>query len=268
MSVPAPDSSGTPGTCENEDAVAFGEDVVVVVDGAGLPAQLRAGCVHSVAWFARSIAQTFCLRLGDRSASMRAALGETIASVRDAHAGTCDLGAGSPSATVAAWRISGDHVEHLVLCDAAVLLVELDSRVTEVTDRRLQRVLDAVRDAGATDPRPARRAAVEAARNRPDGFWCVHDDPAAAEHAIEGRTRLSALSGVVACTDGATRAYELLRTHSVEEFAHAALRGDVEHLAAAVRREEVRRAGDLRRRGHKPHDDLTVVATSLTSSVG
>src|SRR3954470_13562890 len=96
----------------------IGDGVAVVVDGAGIPADLRAGCEHSVEWFARSVAQVFHALLVERSRSMVESLAETIRRVRDSHATSCDLAAGSPSATVAAWRTTGRRLEYLVLCDA------------------------------------------------------------------------------------------------------------------------------------------------------
>ena len=268
MSVPASSAS------ENEDAVVVGEDAVVVVDGAGLPAQLRTGCVHSVAWFARSIATTFHRQLGDRSTSMRDALAETIAGVRDSHGASCHLDDGSPSATVAAWRIAGDHVEYLVLCDATIVLADTAGGATAVTDRRLQEVLEVasrtarVSSPDSDDPRVWRRAAVEAARNMTGGFWCVQDDPAAAMHSMEGQVPLRALSGVVACSDGATRAYDLLGTHTLEAFARNALRGDAATVAASIRQAETAQTGNLERQGVKIHDDLTIVAQPLRPAGG
>ena len=262
MSVPA--SS----TLENEDAVACGDGVVVVVDGAGLPAELRAGCSHSVAWFARSVAETFHGHLTDRSSSMRDALAETIAVVGNSHRASCRLADGSPSATVAAWRITGDQLEYLVLCDASVTLVDARGGTVEVTDRRLAAVLEAAGKAGsattAGDRRAARRAVVEDARNQDGGFWCVHHDPAAAAHAIEGRVPVGALSGVVACSDGGTRAYEVLGTHTLTDFAQSALRGDGSALVESIRQAENAQVDDLRRQGLKLHDDLTIVAQPLT----
>lgn len=262
-----PASSGL----ENEDAVVVGDGVVVVVDGAGLPAELRAGCTHSVAWFARSVADTLHQGLVARSKSMREALAETIAVVRDSHRASCALADGSPSATVAAWRIVAGNLEYLVLCDATIVLVEDQGGAVEITDHRLRDVLaaapreDASSSVGTAHVRAARRSALEAARNRTGGFWCIHDDPAAAPHAIEGRVQLRGLSGVLACSDGGTRAYDTLSTHSLADFSDHALNGDLKKLAASIRHAEAMQAENLRQRGLKIHDDLTIVAQSLGS---
>jgi hypothetical protein len=255
---------------ENEDAFVVGDGVVVVVDGAGLPAELRAGCCHSVAWFATSVADTLHGLLLSRQRSMKDALAETIATVRASHEASCRLTEGSPSATVAAWRTNGDRLEYLVLCDASLVLVDHQGTAGEVTDRRLQDLLDALGSPGSTNGagdrdqvRTFRRAAVEAARNKPGGFWCVHTDPAAAAEALTGDVPLADLGGVLACSDGAARAYDLLHTHTLDEFAATVLRGDGDVLAARIRSAETELAQDLRLHGIKTHDDLTIVAQPL-----
>ena len=58
------------------------------------------------------------------------------------HENTCDLAAGSPSATVAAWHITGSDLEYLVLCDSSLLLSFTDGRHLEVTDDRLNQVVE------------------------------------------------------------------------------------------------------------------------------
>lgn len=247
VSVPA-----NPGV-ENEDAAVSGSDVVVVVDGAGLPADLRAGCHHSVAWFASTVARVLHTHLVSRASSMKTALATTIEEVRDSHAATCDLDRGSPSATVAAWRISDNQLEHLVLCDASILLAHADGQVRDIADDRLARVV------AGSFTRSDRRQAVEAARNRPGGFWCVHTEPAAAKQALQGVTNLADLVGAVACSDGASRAYDLLKVQTVEEFAALALGSDVAAAARRVRAGELEQATSLREQGLKVHDDLTLV---------
>ena len=95
---------------ENEDAFALGEGVAVVVDGAGLPKELRSGCRHSVHWYADALARAFRNHLDRRDSEMPHALAVAIAEVVDSHAAGCRLAEGSPSATVAAWRLHLDTV--------------------------------------------------------------------------------------------------------------------------------------------------------------
>lgn len=250
-----------------------GDGVVVVIDGAGIPAELRSGCSHSVAWFAQSVADTLHGLLVSRSSSMSDALAETIVQVKASHEMTCDLAEGSPSATVAAWRMADDHLEHLVLCDASLILVDDHGRAIEITDHRLQRVLGSVEPLDATGAaadgdqlRAARRFAVEAARNVPGGFWCVHTDASAATEAVHGVVPVTGLAGVLALSDGGARAYELLGTHTLDEFAGQALSGELQALSETIRNAETHQADDLRRQGLKIHDDITIVAQPLNDT--
>lgn len=258
----------------NEDALWIGDGVVVVVDGAGLPRRWRAGCEHPVAWFARSVADDLGRRLVDRGTPVREALRATIEAVAGAHGPGCDLTAGSPSATVAAWRTDGSEVEVLVLCDSSIILVR-DEEIEHLTDTRLDEVVEplvaaqlAVDAASGAEPSGARRAehqraGLEATRNRPGGFWCVHTDPAAADEAVVRRLHRDHVSHVIAASDGATRAFLDLGTHTLRTFVEACRAGELEPLAHAVRRAEIRHTRRLRERGSKIHDDLTLAVTDL-----
>jgi hypothetical protein len=244
---------------ESEDACALADGIGVVVDGAGLPKAMRQGCSHSVAWYARMLAEELRMRLESRTASMTDALAGAIAEVTDAHVHTCDLTQGSPSATVAAWRILGDEVEHLVLCDASVVLVGADGGAREVTDDRVTaavqtRAASLASAAGVpTATAEMRFAALDAARNVEDGFWCAHTDPDAARHALTGRTPVSELRAVVAASDGATRGFQLVRAHSLQDFADLAAGGDLARIAAEIRSaEDVHGVPPLT----KPDDDI------------
>lgn len=247
----------------------------VVVDGAGLPRSLRAGCRHSVSWYAEQIATTFGTALIDRQITMVRALGRAIADVAGRHGG-CDLDQGSPSATVAAWRIRPPLVEYLVLCDASAVFLDRDGHAVEITDNRLAlvtapRIVQLHTSSNAGHPKPsealaARREAVEAHRNVHGGFWCCHTDPAGAEHALTGSFSLSDLAGLIIATDGATRGYQSLGIHTVERFARDCVAGDGPALLAAVRAEERRGRRHLLDNATKVHDDATMVAISLYGS--
>lgn len=250
----------------NEDAVALGDGIAVVVDGAGLPKELGQGCAHEVAWFSRAIADAFRDRLAD-GMSMKAALAAAIEGVADRHRDGCDLSAGSPSATVAAWRIRGGQVEHLVLCDASVVLVGPDGQTVEVTDQRIGSAvtgrvaaLAGLGDGGSPTREQRRRfgfEALEGTRNRADGWWCVHHDPAAAEHALTGTVAVDDLVRIVAASDGGTRGFQLLHAQSLDEFGRAA--ADPATVTAVVRAAESARREVSERDGTKVHDDLTLV---------
>ena len=191
------------------------------------------------------------------------------------HRPECDLALGSPSATVAAWRVDARGVEYLALCDASVLVVGADGEVRELTDDRHEQAtrpliearLEAKQDAGGAvsfnDVREARREATETTRNTHEGFWCVQDDPRAAHQAVHGVLDRDEVVGVVAATDGATRAFRLLETHTLDEFARTVLEGGLVSVARTVREAERAHTSALTTDGLKVHDDLTVVADRL-----
>jgi hypothetical protein len=268
VSVPAEENT------DNEDAFALGDGVGVVVDGAGIPADLRAGCCHTVAWYANILATTFRDLLERRSSDMRGALAEAIAEVTASHQYSCRLDEGSPSATVAAWRLTPHTVEYLVLCDASIILSRRDRTVAELTDDRIARVTARITeehtkqaqargDALASDDlRAARRAAVEGARNRPGGFWCCQTDPNAASEAMAGQADPDAVRAVLAASDGATRGHQLLHVLPVTELVQAVIDGEAATAIETIRLAE-RRDTTLAPRGIKQHDDATLVCLVL-----
>lgn len=260
---------------ENEDSTANTPQIAVVVDGAGIPSSLRSGCSHSVAWYSRTLATTFQLHLAAPRVTMQDGLRSAIAEVVAKHENTCDLAAGSPSATVAAWRITGPDLEYLVLCDSSLLLSFTDGRQLEVTDNRLSQVVEPwVENALAkraqsglsTSPheiRAASRQAVESLRNTPGGFWCCHNDPAAADEALQGSIPLAALRGVVLATDGATRGIHLLGSHTLAETVDAALSSTAEELLRQIRAAEDAQIKSLTLQAVKVHDDATLVSAKI-----
>lgn len=259
---------------ENEDAVALGDGVAVVVDGAGLPKELRRGCRHSVRWYAGNLARAFRDHLVRLDSEMPDALAAAISDVAASHSVDCRPEEGSPSATVAAWRAHEDSVEYLVLCDASVVLAFRDGSVAEVTDDRISRATqpvidqflrDVSRNSGVIttdDKRSARLAAVEQTRNREGGFWCCHTDPAAAFAAIHDRTDRDILRAVVAASDGATRGYQVLGIHTPAALTSAAGSDDLTALIASIRDAEERN-GVLVQQAIKQHDDATIVAATF-----
>lgn len=254
---------------ESEDACALGDGIAVVVDGAGLPKTMRQGCGHSVAWYARMLAESFRVGLEDRGTSMTEALAAAIAEVTAAHRGTCDLDAGSPSATVAAWRIVGDEVEHLVLCDAAIVLAGRDGTVLEITDDRItpairRRAAELLGDGphSHAEIAAARFRALDEVRNVEGGFWCAQTDPDAARHALTGRTSISVLAAIVASSDGGTRGFQLVGAHTLERFAELASAGRLAEIAGEIRGAEDAKGDWV---FAKPHDDIALVAQTFSA---
>lgn len=260
---------------ENEDSTACASHVTVVVDGAGFPKSMRSGCSHSVAWYSRTLAAAFQFFLTDPQLKMRDALRSAISDVVAEHENLCDLAAGSPSATVAAWRVTGSHLEYLVLCDSSILLSLADGRYLEVTDDRMSRVVESwVKADLAQDSRTdllispqellaVRGEALDTLRNTSNGFWCAQNDPTAADEALEGSIPLHKLRGVVLATDGVTRGIHLLGSHSLEETVETALSNAHDQLLEQIRAAEDDQREALALRAIKVHDDATLVSAKI-----
>lgn len=238
------------GTAPNEDAVGVLGDVAVLLDGAGLPQRFRAGCHHGVAWFSHTLAAHLLTRAQDPVTDLREALAGAIADVRRLHEGECDLAAGSPSATVVAVRRRAEHLEHLVLCDSALLLRHRDGPVRRITDLRIDEVVRAEPSADA----------VEARRNAEGGFWVARHEEEAAAQALQERTPLASLASAHLVSDGITRAVDLLGLHDDTSLVEA-LETEPGAAMRALRRAEEALAVDHRPR--KVHDDATVLTFFL-----
>lgn len=228
----------------DEDAGGALGDVAVVVDGAGVPPRLRAGCRHEVAWFSHALAAAL-LRHGQDAPDLRTALREAIREVRSRHERTCDLEAGGPSATVAAVRRRGDELEHLVLCDAAILLRSSDGTVRLLTDDRLDRL------------RPGRPGPeIEALRNAEGGFWVARHEDRCADEALTGALPLGEVERIHLISDGVLRAVDPVGSHDLDALERD-LDADAGAFLARLRADE--RGLPRERRPRKLHDDATAV---------
>jgi len=201
----------------NEDLLAYRDDLVVVLDGCGVPdsiaTELRRGCRHGVGWYVRSLADELLARAADHRATLPDALAGAIAAVTDAHRDDCDLSnVDTPASTVTVLRQRGDVLDHLVLSDSSVVF---DRRraghgIEVVCDDRIAAVLPSGPALPLDDPRRAERdragsAARSAKLNRTGGFWVAATDPAAAREALTGTVPVAGVAGVLLATDGATR---------------------------------------------------------------
>ncbi len=254
----------------NEDAAGHRGDAVVLMDGAGMPRETRAGCRHTVRWFARSATEAYLDRLQDPRVSMRDALSRAIRDVAVQHADECDLDAGSPSATVVAVRRVHDTLEHLVLCDSTLGIVTaagvevVTDRALETTHHPLDEVLRNLRD--RLDPARDRhdpalldtlRRRDAAVRNRPGGFWCVGHRPEAADHALTGAIPADEVVGLVLASDGAMRLADVFAELTAEDLVTAYLRDGADRWVRRTREAESK--PDRRDLWATPHDDATVV---------
>jgi hypothetical protein len=208
-------SRHSPDTASNEDFIAATAGVVVVIDGASVPAGLGTGCIHGTAWFARRLGTQLLVQLTtepDRSPAD--SLSQAITDVAALHADTCDLGhPGSPSATVAILREQPEAVDCLVLGDTTILLEE-PTGLRIVTDDRLENVAAVQHSAmhqHATGSADHDRSFAELVteqrrhRNHPDGFWVASTDPSAAQHALTDTVLHGGLERAAVLSDGATR---------------------------------------------------------------
>lgn len=244
--VTDPSRPGAP----NEDAATCTETTAVLVDGAGVPARYRAGCRHSVAWYARRLADALAARLAVPGTGMREATARAITEVAELHGPNCDLEAGGPSGTVVAVRRRGEDIEHLLLCDSSLLVSTRDGAVRRLTDGRLEALLR----------QGLRGDEVEALRNRPGGFWVARHEPEAAQHALVGRLPATEVAHLSLVSDGITRALDMFGLETDESLMRAC-RDDAGARALIGRlREAERRAADEGvHPARKVHDDATVL---------
>lgn len=179
MQVTLASEAGTPGW-PNEDFAAVAPGIAVLLDGATqVPRDADSGCVHGVAWFARSLGTALLAEiLAGPGAPLADALAAAIAQVRARHSGRCDLSnRRTPCATVTALRGGGDGIEYLVLSDSTVVADLADGRdPVIITDER------------RTGPYPVAAAS-----------------PGAAANSLTGVFPLAGLRGVALLSDGAAR---------------------------------------------------------------
>jgi hypothetical protein len=223
---------GTPGW-PNEDYACVGSGAAVLLDGCTtFPPGSPTGCVHGVAWYARTLGTDLLAAItAEPRIPLASALETAIGQVRDRHAGTCDLSLrATPAATVTVIRAEPGGLGYLALSDSSVAADFGDGRPPRViTDRH--------------------RAAAA--------------DPAAAGAATTGTLPCAGLRGVALLSDGATRISDLYH-----QLSWPAMIGVVsEHGPAALIR-QVRAAEDAdpnceRWPRHKARDDATVVYWQL-----
>jgi len=267
----------------NEDFVAATPAVAVVLDGVTPMDRSDTGCVHGVAWYARTLgAHLFRLAGGEgpdgREVPLADCLAGAIGLTRDTHAGSCDLAhPDSPAATVGAVRLHGGRLDYLVLSDAAVLLdtgTDAGSDVRALTDHRAGEVGRRLRAEGLRPTAPV----VRSHRNRPGGYWVAAERPEAAYEALVGTLPVAEVRRVAVATDGATRLVDtfhlvdwrgaldaleqdgppawIARTREVE-------RAEAARAEAAADRAEPGAAPPPPPRGGKVHDDATVALLRL-----
>ena len=265
-----------PGAAErpNEDFAAAVPGAVVLLDGAGYVPDSGTGCGHGVAWYARTLGGLLAAGACDDQVPLPDLLSRGIEQVSVMHAGTCDLRhPATPSATVIIVRERGGTLEYLVLCDSVLLLLRRAGEPSAITDTQLEETTTRLRPAaslpaGTPEYDAAWRAyaqRVEAARNRPGGFWVAAADPSAAAHAVTGAEPLAALSAVALLSDGASRLADRFQLATWAEIG-ASLTG--EGPAGLIQRVRVAEAGDPRGERwprSKIYDDATAVLWTMAA---
>jgi len=227
MRVELATEPGTPGW-PNEDFAAAGPGAAVLLDGCTTtPRGASTGCVHGVAWYARTLGGALLALISAEGVPLAEALATAIEQVRASHAGSCDLGnPRTPAATVLAARAAPDGVEVLVLSDSVIVAdYGKDRAPLVITDRH--------------------RAA--------------STNPAAAGHAHTATLPRDGLQAVTLLSDGATRIAEEYGLLGWLELA-AVLREDgPAELVAQVRAAENADPAGARWPRSKLRDDATAL---------
>jgi len=261
-----PGRTGAP----NEDFAAATATAAVLLDGATTPPGQETGCVHGVAWFARTLGALLLAASDDpASGSLADCLRCGISQVGILHGSTCDLKhPGTPTATVVAIRAASESLEYLVLADSSLVLSTVAGATEVIADHRLDQVLAGSRAALARLPRgdPGRPeafrehvATVQRLRNSAGGFWVASPDPSVADHALTGAWPLSTLRSALLVSDGVTR---LAEEYSLATFAELAQTASLDGPARLIRWVRAAEASDpdgTRWKRNKMSDDATAV---------
>jgi Protein phosphatase 2C len=219
---------GTPGW-PNEDYACVGPEAAVLLDGCTtFPPGSDTGCVHGVAWYARTLGTELLAAItGEPKIPLAEALAGAIEQVRDRHVGTCDLSLRhTPAATVTAVRAEPGGIAYLALSDSSIAADVGDGRPPQViTDRH--------------------RAAAA--------------DPAAASVAATGTIPAAGLRGIALLSDGATRITDLYHQVSWAQIIEVIRDDGPEALIRQVRAAEDTDPDGQRWPRTKPRDDATIV---------
>jgi hypothetical protein len=250
--VEAASWAGTTGG--NEDFVAGGRTVALVLDGVSAWFSAESGCRHGTAWFVRQLGER--LLAAAVTGPLPDAVARAIAEVAGAHDGSCDLShPWGPAATLALVREHAVRWEYLVLADAT-LVVEQPGGYQVVVDRRLAELDAAASAPGAGETlRRHQREGFAGLRNTAGGYWVAASDPAAAAHAVTGA--LPRTGRVALLTDGASALVDVFGQSWGDLFGLLDRAGPPAVLRA-VRDFEEADPTATRWPRPKPHDDATV----------
>ncbi len=222
-------SPGTPGW-PNEDYAAVSPGAAVLLDGATTsPSGGDTGCVHGVAWYARTLGTALLAAItAPPHRPLADALATAISDVRGLHQHTCDLGHPStPAATVTAVRAEPEGISYLALSDSTIAARYRDGR-------RPPLVISDTHSTASASPSAAHRAAT--------GLLPRQD-----------------LDGIALLSDGAARItdrYQLMGWPDVLALARDQGPGE---LLCQLRAAEQADPGGIRWPRHKASDDATII---------
>jgi hypothetical protein len=173
MHVAMATEPGSPGR-ENEDFAAAAPGAAVLLDGATTPAGADTGCIHGVAWSARTLGTALLARItAVPHVPLLQALAGAAGEVRAQHQHTCDLTRRrTPGATVTAVRAETGGVSYLALSDSSI--------AADYGDGRPPRVIT-------------------------DTHWAIRSNPQTAQAARTGVLDGRGLRGIALLSDGASR---------------------------------------------------------------
>ncbi|WP_253879567.1 protein phosphatase 2C domain-containing protein [Actinomadura rupiterrae] len=253
----------------NEDYVLATPDVVVLLDGSGVPPSAETGCRHGLPWFVRTLANSMIGTAQQTDNSLARALKQAIELTALAHADTCDPNHPvSPSSTVVAVRRHDENLEWLVLGDS-FLVMRGRAQIEVITDQRLKhgavKQRSALRRADGRNPELWNALVTEERRlrNHPDGYWIAAGEPEAADHALTGIVPLADLTHALLFSDGGARPVDPFGVVTWDECFHDLAQNGP---AAWLRRlREIENSDPDRTRWprSKRHDDATAVLISL-----
>jgi hypothetical protein len=158
----------------NEDFAAAAPGAAVLLDGATTPADVDTGCIHGVAWYARTLGTALLAGIAAvPHVPLQQALGAAAGDVRALHEHTCDLTKRkTPGATVTAVRAEPGGISYLALSDSSI--------AADYRDGRPPRIIT-------------------------DSHWAIRANPQVAMAARVGILTRAGLRGIALLSDGATR---------------------------------------------------------------
>lgn len=258
---------------ENEDYAGVLGTSAVVIDGSGLPGNLPTGCIHGVPWYVRNLGARLLNRmvLDTPQTPLTSILAAAIEQVAAEHAGTCDLTApGTPSAVLAMVRVEDENLDYLVLGDCTLAIELMDSKIIEITDRRMDAIAADAFQAmlnvpiGTAEKQAARVAFVlqqMPSRNVPGGYPLAGTKPEAAHQAYTGSIPLSTVNRWVMTSDGAAR-YVEFRLGTWETALDVLSTAGPSYMLGKLRRAEADDAAGERWPRAKLHDDAALIYAS------